>query len=177
MLTGFWRWRLRVCDSNVFAPPSLPRPSSTRGRARMSLSCATASAYKPLSVGRVAARRGARRAAAGMSSPDGAPPQQLRALTTESTRNHRDGAASIAVSRAPQAAPAGAFPLSSLGPEVRDLLWVPPAAAASAASAGTIVTPPPHSAPGRGLHSSTFRLNVSAFYGIGGALRGSLGGV
>jgi len=28
---------------------------------------------------------------------------------------------------------------------------------------------------GRGLHSSTFRLNVSAFYGIGGALRDSLG--
>jgi len=30
---------------------------------------------------------------------------------------------------------------------------------------------------GRGLHSSTFRLNVSALYGIGGALRGCLGGV
>jgi hypothetical protein len=28
---------------------------------------------------------------------------------------------------------------------------------------------------GRGLHSSTFRLNVSAFYGIGGALRDYLG--
>ena len=27
---------------------------------------------------------------------------------------------------------------------------------------------------GRGLHSSTFRLNVSASYGIGGALRGCL---
>jgi len=25
---------------------------------------------------------------------------------------------------------------------------------------------------GRGLHSSTFQLNLSAFYGIGGALRG-----
>jgi len=30
---------------------------------------------------------------------------------------------------------------------------------------------------GMGLHSSTFRLNVSAFCGIGGALRGCLGGV
>ena len=31
---------------------------------------------------------------------------------------------------------------------------------------------------GRGLHSSTFRLNVSAFCGIGGAFRGGcLGGV
>ena len=30
---------------------------------------------------------------------------------------------------------------------------------------------------GRGLHPSTFRLNVSAFCGIGGAYRGSLGGV
>ena len=29
----------------------------------------------------------------------------------------------------------------------------------------------------RGLHSSTFRLNVSAFDGIGGAFRGCLGGV
>jgi len=29
----------------------------------------------------------------------------------------------------------------------------------------------------RGLHSSTFRLNVSAFCGIGGAFRGCLGGV
>jgi len=28
---------------------------------------------------------------------------------------------------------------------------------------------------GRGLHSSTFRLNVSAFCGIGGALRDCLG--
>ena len=26
--------------------------------------------------------------------------------------------------------------------------------------------------PGRALHSSTFRLNLSAFYGIGGARRG-----
>jgi hypothetical protein len=31
--------------------------------------------------------------------------------------------------------------------------------------------------PGRGLHSSTSRLNVSAFYGIGVAFRGCLGGV
>ena len=31
--------------------------------------------------------------------------------------------------------------------------------------------------PGRGLHSSTFRLNVSAFYGMGGAFRGCGGGV
>jgi len=31
--------------------------------------------------------------------------------------------------------------------------------------------------PGRGLHSSTFRLNVSTFCGIGGALRGCVGGV
>jgi len=30
---------------------------------------------------------------------------------------------------------------------------------------------------GRGLHSSTFRLDVSAFCGIGGAFRGFLGGV
>jgi hypothetical protein len=30
---------------------------------------------------------------------------------------------------------------------------------------------------GRGLHSSTFRLNVSAFRGIGGASRGCVGGV
>jgi len=30
---------------------------------------------------------------------------------------------------------------------------------------------------GRGLHSSTFRLNVSAFCGIGGAFRGCSGGV
>jgi len=30
---------------------------------------------------------------------------------------------------------------------------------------------------GRGLHSSTFRLNVSAFCGIGGAFRGCVGGV
>jgi hypothetical protein len=30
---------------------------------------------------------------------------------------------------------------------------------------------------GRGLHPSTFRLNVSAFCGIGGAFRGYLGGV
>jgi len=29
----------------------------------------------------------------------------------------------------------------------------------------------------RGLHSSTFQLNVSAFYSIGGALRGCLGSV
>jgi hypothetical protein len=29
---------------------------------------------------------------------------------------------------------------------------------------------------GRGLHSSTFRLNASAFCGIGGASRGYLGG-
>jgi hypothetical protein len=29
----------------------------------------------------------------------------------------------------------------------------------------------------RGLHSSTFRLNVSAFCGIGGASRGYVGGV
>ena len=27
---------------------------------------------------------------------------------------------------------------------------------------------------GRGLHSSTFRLNISAFYGIGGECRGCL---
>jgi hypothetical protein len=32
-------------------------------------------------------------------------------------------------------------------------------------------------AAGRGLHSFTFRLNVSNFCGIGGALRGCLGGV
>jgi len=32
-------------------------------------------------------------------------------------------------------------------------------------------------AAGRGLHSSTVRLNVSAFCGTGGALRGCLGGV
>ena len=31
--------------------------------------------------------------------------------------------------------------------------------------------------PGRGLHSSTVRLTVSAFYGIGGALRAYVGGV
>ena len=30
---------------------------------------------------------------------------------------------------------------------------------------------------GRGLHSSTFRLNVSAFCGVGGAFRGCSGGV
>jgi hypothetical protein len=30
---------------------------------------------------------------------------------------------------------------------------------------------------GRGLHSSTFRLNVSALCGIGGALGGCVGGV
>jgi hypothetical protein len=30
---------------------------------------------------------------------------------------------------------------------------------------------------GRGLHSSTFWLNLSAFCGIGGAFRGCLGGV
>jgi hypothetical protein len=30
---------------------------------------------------------------------------------------------------------------------------------------------------GRGLHSSTFRLNVSAFCGIGGALNNCVGGV
>ena len=29
---------------------------------------------------------------------------------------------------------------------------------------------------GRGLHSSTFRLNLGAFCGIGGAFRGCLGG-
>jgi hypothetical protein len=29
----------------------------------------------------------------------------------------------------------------------------------------------------KGLHSSTFRLNVSTFYGIGGAIRGCYGGV
>ena len=34
----------------------------------------------------------------------------------------------------------------------------------------------PHAAI-RGLHSSTFRLNVSAFCGIGGAFKGCLGGV
>ena len=34
--------------------------------------------------------------------------------------------------------------------------------------------PPPHT---RGLHSSTFRLNVSAFSGIGGAFRGCIEGV
>ena len=34
-----------------------------------------------------------------------------------------------------------------------------------------------HGAPGRGLPSSTFRLNVGAFCGIGGACRGCLGGV
>jgi hypothetical protein len=32
-----------------------------------------------------------------------------------------------------------------------------------------------HRIPGRGLHSSAFRLNVSAFCGIGGASRGCLG--
>ena len=31
--------------------------------------------------------------------------------------------------------------------------------------------------PGRGLHSSTFRLNISAYWGIGGAFEGCLGGV
>jgi len=31
--------------------------------------------------------------------------------------------------------------------------------------------------PPRGLHSSTFQLNVRTFYGIGGAFRGYLGGV
>jgi hypothetical protein len=38
---------------------------------------------------------------------------------------------------------------------------------------------PRSSAPGggRGLHSSTFWLNVSAFCGIGGAIRGCLGDV
>jgi WD40 repeat protein len=30
---------------------------------------------------------------------------------------------------------------------------------------------------GKGLHSSTFRLNLSAFCGIGGTFRGFLGGV
>jgi hypothetical protein len=30
---------------------------------------------------------------------------------------------------------------------------------------------------GRGLHSSTFRLNVSTFCGIGGAFEGCLGGI
>ena len=30
---------------------------------------------------------------------------------------------------------------------------------------------------GRGLHSSTFQLNLSAFCGIGGTFRGCLGGV
>jgi hypothetical protein len=30
---------------------------------------------------------------------------------------------------------------------------------------------------GRGLHSSTLQLNVSAYYGIGGQLRGYSGGV
>jgi hypothetical protein len=34
-----------------------------------------------------------------------------------------------------------------------------------------------HSAMGRGSHSSTFRLNLSAFCGKGGALGGCLGGV
>jgi len=31
--------------------------------------------------------------------------------------------------------------------------------------------------PGRGLHSFTFQLNISAFHGIGGAFWGYLGGV
>jgi hypothetical protein len=31
--------------------------------------------------------------------------------------------------------------------------------------------------PGRGLHSSTFRLNVSAFCGLGGACRGCIRGL
>ena len=35
----------------------------------------------------------------------------------------------------------------------------------------------PHEVGFKGLHSSTFRLNVSAFCGIGGAFRGCLGGV
>jgi len=35
----------------------------------------------------------------------------------------------------------------------------------------------PQAVTGRGLHSSTFRLNVSALCGIGGAFRGYLGGV
>ena len=38
----------------------------------------------------------------------------------------------------------------------------------------TCMEAPPHS---RGLHSSSFRLNVSAFCGIRSAFRGCLGGV
>jgi len=37
-------------------------------------------------------------------------------------------------------------------------------------SAGSLAT-------GRGLHSSRFRLNVNAFWGIGGTFRGCLGGL
>jgi hypothetical protein len=42
------------------------------------------------------------------------------------------------------------------------------------------VPPPPHPPgrpPPRGLHIYSFRLNVSAFCGAGGAFRGCLGGI
>jgi len=54
------------------------------------------------------------------------------------------------------------------------------AAAAAAAVAGggpSLYVPTMRQAGGRGLHSSSFRLNVSALCGIGAAFRGCLGGV
>jgi hypothetical protein len=48
-----------------------------------------------------------------------------------------------------------------------------PAHPVSPSRGGEHVAPPG----GRGLHSSTFRLNLCAFRGIGGAFRGCLGGV
>jgi hypothetical protein len=41
----------------------------------------------------------------------------------------------------------------------------------------TAVLKPSERDPGRGVHLSTFQLNVSASRGIGGAFRGCLGGV
>jgi len=42
---------------------------------------------------------------------------------------------------------------------------------------GVVHAAEPGADSGKGLHSSTFRLNVSAFYGKGGAIRGCVGGV
>jgi len=51
---------------------------------------------------------------------------------------------------------------------------VPAAGAPKAVLSGVIAAP---AAVGRGLYSLTSQLNLSALYGIGGALRGCLGGV
>ena len=63
----------------------------------------------------------------------------------------------------PTAAPAGARP--------QRRLYIPSCPTGSRAPART-ATPP-----GRGLHSFTFQINVSAFCGIGGASKGCLGAI